>query len=154
MSLASPVCTRPTYEQGISFPVLRKDDENYISLLVDFKTNIIKKWKNIGLIYDHTIDQLTIDAIQLGIETVIDAGIEQSHISKLPLIKDANQLYSKNDKNKEKNTIDLKIDNLLDRIKDNDNLNNILLIASGDIINQIVNKVFSLINFVYFFFSN
>lgn len=146
MSLVSPVCTRPTYEQGISFPVLRKDDENYISLLVDFKANIIKKWKNIGLIYDQTIDQLTVDAIQLGIETVNDAGIEQSYVTKLPLVKESNQLWSSKGSKTQtsanfKNLDDAKIDNLLDQIKNDDNLNKILLIASGDTITKIVNKV-------------
>ena len=139
MSLVSPVCSRPTYEQGIAFPVLRKDDENYISLLVDFKTNIIKKWKNIALIYDQTVDQLTIDAIQIGIETVNDAGVEHSSVLKLPLATNSNQLF--NSKNRTtKNSLELKITQLLQQIKNDDNLNNVLLIASSNAIGQIITR--------------
>lgn len=140
MSLVSPVCSRPTYEQGLAFPVLRKDDENYISLLVDFKTNIIRKWKSIGLIYDHTVDQLTVDAIQIGIETVNDAGVEPSTVFKLPLLKDpANQLYS-NARNRTRDAIDLKISGVLERIRTDDHLNSVLLIASSDTIGRLVKR--------------
>ena len=148
MSLVSPVCGRPTYEQGIAFPVLRKDDENYISLLVDFKTNIIKKWKNIGLIYDRTLDSLTVDAIQIGLEQVNDPGVEQSTVLKLPLLaKDSstspNQFWTSAKNSKlTKQDLQAKINSTLDRIRTDDTLNSILLIASSDTIGQLVTKAY------------
>uniref|UniRef100_A0AAN0N6H9 Ionotropic receptor 93a n=1 Tax=Polyphagotarsonemus latus TaxID=1204166 RepID=A0AAN0N6H9_9ACAR len=131
MSLISPTCERPTVQQGIAFPIIKSENENYISLLIDLKSNLLYKWKDILMVYDDQLDDFVINSIIYSVETINEPGVEKSKITKLPLYSQ----YNKQDIEKKS------LDNVFSYIKENDSSNNIL-IGTAKIINDFIIKAY------------